>query len=308
VRDRFSGANFPAGPQLISGPDALAFVRQRHGLPRGDLDRIVRQQAYMASLANKVLTAGTLANPSRVHQLINAAQQSLVLDEGFDVLDFAARMQGLAAGNVMFETVPVLGDGDSESDGSVLKVDPEAVRAFVAQAIDAAAQPDPKPASPTTAPITVEVFNASKVTGLAKQVSEQLTEQGFLQGAVSNARPRATSVVRYPTGGRDAGKTVADALGGLPTEEDANLPIGTVQIYLGKDYSGSGTPRITGASLHRVDTSAATHLERTIADPAHTATIATTTSPTTASPTTAPPAPAPPPRPPMAGDKVPCVS
>ncbi|MGH3769945.1 MAG: LCP family protein, partial [Pseudonocardiaceae bacterium] len=64
VHDRFSGANFPAGPQRISGPAALAFVRQRHGLPRGDLDRIVRQQAYLASLANKVLTAGTLANPS----------------------------------------------------------------------------------------------------------------------------------------------------------------------------------------------------------------------------------------------------
>ncbi|MGH3721766.1 MAG: LCP family protein [Pseudonocardiaceae bacterium] len=136
VHDRFSGANFPAGPRLISGPEALAFVRQRHGLPRGDLDRIVRQQAYLASLAGKVLTAGTLANPGRINQLINATQQSLVLDEGFDVLDFAARMQGLAADDMVFETVPVLGDGNSESDGAVLEVDPETVRHFVSRAID----------------------------------------------------------------------------------------------------------------------------------------------------------------------------
>ncbi|MGH3924962.1 MAG: LCP family protein, partial [Pseudonocardiaceae bacterium] len=76
VSDRFSGAEFPAGPQTISGPDALAFVRQRHGLPRGDLDRVVRQQVFLASLANRVLSAGTLANPGRISELI-AATHSL---------------------------------------------------------------------------------------------------------------------------------------------------------------------------------------------------------------------------------------
>lgn len=298
VHDRFSGANFPAGPQLISGPDALAFVRQRHGLPRGDLDRIVRQQAYLASLANKVLTAGTLANPRRINQLINATQQSLVLDEGFDVLDFATRMQGLAAGNMVFETVPVVGDGDSESDGSVLEVDPEAVRAFVAQAIEA-----PSPTGSTHGPlaraaITVEVFNASAVSGLATSVSGHLTGQGFLRSTVGNTPTRATSVVRYPAGGEDAGRLVADTLGGLPVEEDSHLSAGTVQVYLGKDYSGPGNPRIAGASSQRVDTSTATDAVRPITDTARASSPSTAVSPTAT----------PPPRPPMVGGKVPCVS
>lgn len=287
VRDRFSGANFPAGPQLISGADALAFVRQRYGLPRGDLDRIVRQQAYLASLANKILTAGTLANPNRVRQLINAVKQSLVLDEGFDILDFAARMQGLTSGNVVFETVPVLGDGDSESDGSVLKVDPAAVRAFVVQGVDPTSA-NPKPAGPMAkAAITVEVFNASSVTGLAKSVAEQLTGQGFLQGTVGNSSIRTTSVVRYPTGGEEAGQVVADTLGGLPVEEDLNLAAGTVQVYLGKNYSGPGRPRIGGASLLTVDTARG---------------AGTLTS------SASPPDPTPPPSPPMVGGKLSCVS
>ena len=302
VHDRFSGANFPAGPQLISGPDALAFVRQRHGLPRGDLDRIVRQQAYLASLANKVLTAGTLANPRRINQLINATQQSLVLDEGFDVLDFAARMQGLAAGNMVFETVPVLGDGDSESDGAVLTVDPEAVRAFVAQAIEAPPPAGPQHGPPTKTAVTVEVFNASAVTGLARSVSEQLVGHGFLQGTVGNALTRATSVVRYPTGGADAGRLVADTLGGLPVAEDSQLSAGTVQVYLGKDYSGPGKPRVAGASPRRVDSSAATDVVRPITE----TTRASGTS-TAASPAATPPTPTPP-RPTMVGGKVPCVS
>ena len=63
TQDSFSGANFPAGPQTISGGQALAFVRQRHGLPLGDLDRVKRQQVFMASLAKTVTSSGTLTNP-----------------------------------------------------------------------------------------------------------------------------------------------------------------------------------------------------------------------------------------------------
>ncbi|MGH3871818.1 MAG: LCP family protein [Pseudonocardiaceae bacterium] len=253
VRDKFSGAYFPAGPQVISGPDALAFVRQRHGLPRGDLDRIVRQQVYLAALADKVLTAGTLSSPSRIRQLIDATQQSLVLDQHLDVLDFAARMQGLAAGNVVFQTVPVLGNSASESDGDVLQVDPQHVRAFVARAIDTRPPPDLTPGSPGRATVTVDVLNASGVTGLAKTVSEQLAKQGFVQGAVGNSPTRPTSVVRYPTGEQQAGQAVADTLGGLPVEEGSNLAAGTVQVYLGRDYPAPVKPRIGGASLLRLD-------------------------------------------------------
>jgi LCP family protein required for cell wall assembly len=311
VRDRFSGADFPAGPQLISGPEALAFVRQRHGLPRGDLDRIVRQQAYLASLASKVLSAGTLTNPRRIHQLINATQQSLVLDEGFDVLEFATRMQGLSAGNMMFETVPVLGDAQSESDGAVLTVDPRAVREFVAQAIE-----DPSAThSPRTplakATITVEVRNATAVTGLAKSVSGQLSEQGFGPGTVGNAPARATSVVRYPAGGQDAGRLVADTLGGLPTEEDSRLSAGTVRVYLGTDYS-RGKSRIAGALPWRAGTSAAAEDVHPIADTAGAGSSSPAASLAPAAPT--PPAPAPTapepttPGPSLVGGKVPCVS
>lgn len=300
VHDRFSGANFPAGPQLISGPDALAFVRQRHGLPRGDLDRIVRQQAYLASLADKILTAGTLANPSRIRQLINVAQQSLVLDEGFDVLDFATRMQGLTAGNVVFETVPVLGDDDSDSDGSVLKVDPEAVRAFVAQAVEAPTSTAAEP--PAAATIVVDVFNGAAVAGLAKSVSEQLSGQGFGAGSVGNSPARTSSVVHYPTGNADAGRQVATALGGLPIEEDANLGTGTVQVYLGKDYSGWRKQRIEGTLRQPARIARTEGAAQTIPDTVHSERASMPASATAVSPTP------PPPRPTMVGGKVPCVS
>ncbi len=65
VDDPLSGARFPAGPQTISGAAALAFVRQRHGLPEGDLSRIRRQQVFLAAVADKILSSGTLTNPAR---------------------------------------------------------------------------------------------------------------------------------------------------------------------------------------------------------------------------------------------------
>jgi hypothetical protein len=256
----------------------------------------------MASLAHKVLTAGTLANPSRINQLINATQQSLVLDDGFDVLDFATRIQGLAAGNVVFETVPVLGDGTSESDGAVLNVDPDAVRAFVGQAIDVPSRsdsnPDFQPAPQAKPTLTVDVFNASAVRGLAKSVSDQLTGQGFQPGTVGNSAVRPTSVVRYPTGGQDFARTVAYALGGLPVEEDAQLATGTVHVYLGKDYPKRSKSRVAGELPRRIVTPAVSDVARPVADTAgaDSTTIASS------------PPPAPPPRPSMVGGKVPCVS
>jgi LCP family protein required for cell wall assembly len=67
VDDPLSGARFPAGPLTISGGDALAFVRQRHGLPEGDLSRIRRQQVFLAAVADKIRSppAGAGGEPVR---------------------------------------------------------------------------------------------------------------------------------------------------------------------------------------------------------------------------------------------------
>ena len=45
----YSGINLPTGVSTIKGTQALAFVRQRHGLPHGDLDRIKRQQYFLSA-------------------------------------------------------------------------------------------------------------------------------------------------------------------------------------------------------------------------------------------------------------------
>ena len=258
VREYKSGANFPAGRQRISGGDALAFVRQRDGLPRGDLDRVVRQQVFLGALADQVLSAGTLANPGKLTDLVGSLQRSVVLDEGWDVLRFAQQVQGVAAGNIEFVTIPITGNDRVDGDGAVLTVDPRDVRDFVRSKTEAPADPDqgdPDQGQPTldSATITVDVRNAAGVSGLAGRVLDELAGGGFTRGEAANAASRAASVVRHATGEEEAGRRVAEALGGLPVESDANLAAGRVSVFLGEDYSGPGTQQLSAGPLLRLD-------------------------------------------------------
>lgn len=248
VDEELSGAEFPAGPQTISGVDALAFVRQRHGLPRGDIDRVVRQQAFMAGLAEKVLSSGTLTKPGRIREMIDATKQSVVLDKDWNVLSFAEQMQGIAAGDVRFVTIPIVGDTETYGEGMALEVDQEQVEQFVDAVIDP--QPGPEsPADSTNAAVTVSVLNTTGTQGLAGRVSMALTGRGYTPGEVGNAEPRAASMIQHAAGEAGAGERVADELGGLPVEEDPTLPPGTVQVYLGEDYAGPGLQGVAAGSV-----------------------------------------------------------
>ena len=133
VYEPLSGADFAAGWQRLDGPQALSFVRQRHDLPRGDLDRVVRQQVVMASLAHQVISGKTLSSPATLGRLQTAIQRSVVMSEGWDIMDFIKQLQKLAAGNVAFATIPVLDESGWSDDGmqSVVRVDPTQVQDWV---------------------------------------------------------------------------------------------------------------------------------------------------------------------------------
>ncbi|ONI81018.1 hypothetical protein ALI144C_20870 [Actinosynnema sp. ALI-1.44] len=137
VHDLYSGADFPAGQQTLQGVDALKFVRQRHGLTNGDLDRVRRQQAFLAGLANRMFSAGTLTDPTRITGLVNALTKTVVLDKGWDLLSFAQQLGGLSAGNIQFETIPTGRINlSTPSDGSAVEVNPDQVRQFVQGLLD----------------------------------------------------------------------------------------------------------------------------------------------------------------------------
>jgi LCP family protein required for cell wall assembly len=153
--DSDSGANFPAGKQTVSGGAALSFVRQRKNLPNGDLDRIVRQQVFLASAARKVLSAGTLTNPTALSGLLDAMKKSLVTDPGLDFTTLLQQGQSLISGNMTFVTIPVVNSNARSPRGqSIVQVDVAQVHQFMASL--AGGQPAPTsgkaPVPATTTP------------------------------------------------------------------------------------------------------------------------------------------------------------
>ncbi|GAA4667572.1 LCP family protein [Amycolatopsis dongchuanensis] len=244
VNDPYSGAKFTKGKHTISGVEALEFVRQRHGLPRGDLDRVVRQQVFMAGMARKVLSAGTLADPGKLSSLTDAIKKSVVLNQGWDILGFAQQMKGLTGGQLQFQTIPVVNvDYPTPEDGQAIKVDPSAVRKFVQGLTGPPAGAQSTPPGPDNSATTVDVHNGTPKSGLAATVSQALTGKGFKAGETGNASARVkATTIRYPAGAKDAAQSVSDALGVTAAlQEDDSVQSGHVLVVVGSDYSAASS-------------------------------------------------------------------
>lgn len=252
VDEPLSGANFPAGDQTLDGAQALSFVRQRHNLQRGDLDRIVRQQVFMASLAQSVLSAKTLSNPGKLSQLSSAVQRSVVLDDDWDVIGFARELQNLAGGQVRFQTIPVVDINAMTDYGeSIVQVDPKTVRKYVTELAGETTDSD-SDVAPTVDPstVTVDVANDSGTSGLASRVSDTMSAKGYQPGTVGNHTGDSVSEseVHAADPDSDSAKSVAAALGGLPVVQDSTLASDTVMVVLAAGYDGPGSGTGTTAT------------------------------------------------------------
>ena len=249
VYDDYSGADFPAGPQRLDAAQALAFVRQRHGLDNGDLDRTHRQQAFLVSVMHQLGESGTVTDMGKMEKLMDVVRTDIVLSQGWGQEQFR-RVGAIAGGaNVTYQTLPVL-RYDNIDGQDVNIVDPAAITAQVT----AAFSQDVAAAAPAAAPsATVDVINAGDTEGLAARVSHGLTARGYTAGQVRNAtgaEPTTTAIAYGFGAGADAA-ALAQLLGISAAGEDPALPAGRVHVTLGPDYSqpaGLDAPAVTAVS------------------------------------------------------------
>jgi LCP family protein required for cell wall assembly len=163
--DSDSGDHLSAGTHPnVGGNAALAFVRDRKGLPAGDLSRIQDQQYFLSQLMKKVLSAGTLTSPVRLAALLSAVTGSLTVDKGFGLAQFralASHVSSLTPSRVTFVPLPITTaagwrDIHGVRQSVVLLDDTHLPAAFATLAGTApatpttAASPTPGSSSPTT--------------------------------------------------------------------------------------------------------------------------------------------------------------
>jgi LCP family protein required for cell wall assembly len=111
VNDPIGHITLPAGTHTFSGDQALDYVRERHDLGNGsDIGRMKRQQAFIASMAHKAISANMLAKPFSMLKFLDAATKSIHLDEGIGSLAKIAglgyKFRNIGLDKIQFVTTP----------------------------------------------------------------------------------------------------------------------------------------------------------------------------------------------------------
>jgi len=238
-----SGINLPAGAQEISGAQALAFVRQRDGLPQGDLDRIVRQQVFIGAMVSKLLSQEVFFDLGLQRRLVEAASLALTVDSELDLFGLAEQMQAVTAGTVNFQTLPNLGVGTEDGLSIVVPEDREVLYDFFANltAQDPAAEPPPAQ-NVDPGEVSVAVFNGSVTGGIAAQTQTELEAAGFVVTSTGNADSSdyTQTEIRYAEGQESQAATLAAAIPGAVVRADSTLGGAELQLVLGSDFNGVG--------------------------------------------------------------------
>jgi LCP family protein required for cell wall assembly len=240
--DPYSNLHISGGKHVITGNEALAFVRTRHGVGNGgDLGRIQLQQEFFASLIQKLESQGTLEDPVRLFDIADTATRSLTVDPSLGsiakLVSLAQTLKHLHARNVTFVTMPTV--EDPANPNRLLPEQPQ--DDVLWQMVNADQEWPGQLAGPPAAETRVSVLNGTGIAGLAGRTAAGLRKLGFHVTSVGNAPATSTTTVSY-RGSTQAGSayTLVNALAGSP----AVLAGGSapVTLTIGSDFAGVHAP------------------------------------------------------------------
>ena len=252
VNDPLSGLKLDAGKHVVSGEEALAFVRARKTLGDGsDTSRIRRQQAFLSSMARQVLSSGTLLNPAALLGVLNAATESLTADPQLANIDnlreLAVSMKDLRPGDITFTTLPWYPAGDG---ANVLMNKKKAKPLFASMINDTPWPPKAAGDQPLlrTAPqdIRVEVINGTGIKGAGKKAKKALRAEGFNVVNVKNGDTVTQTTLIYDPEWDVSAKTIAySADAKVQQAQEGNG--GTMQLIIGPEFISAKPVTISDA-------------------------------------------------------------
>ncbi|MFI6586696.1 LCP family protein [Embleya sp. NPDC050493] len=274
LRDPKSGLDLPAGTSRLDGVKALQFVRARYiaSDPTGDIGRTQRQQKFMTQVLAKATSSGTLTDPLKLKNVLDAVLGSIKVDEGMSpqsFLELGGKLRNLSNSGVTYAQVPLKSVDHQVPDwgSTVLWDDAKAAGLFRAIREDKdliaptpekkpdtpgpANAPAPSPVSVEVAPneISVQVYNGGQATGLGTRAHEDLKGLGFAMAGpprTSTSTDGVRTIIRYDPRWNRSVKTVQAALPGATLEPVTGLGR-TIEVVAGSSYAGATPVRIGGA-------------------------------------------------------------
>lgn len=74
------GFDYPKGKITVGGEKALWFVRERHALPNGDLDRAANQRNVIKAVVAKGLSPEVIADPAAFTRFVSGVAEHVTVD------------------------------------------------------------------------------------------------------------------------------------------------------------------------------------------------------------------------------------
>lgn len=124
---------YRAGPNTLDGEHALEFVRERYAFADGDYQRVRNQQAFVKALLARNVSADTLLNPLKVHNVVSAIAPFISVDSGLDAATLAGlamELKDIRPHDMVMFTLPTRGTGTSADGQSIVLTDPAAINAI----------------------------------------------------------------------------------------------------------------------------------------------------------------------------------
>ncbi|WP_285724534.1 LCP family protein [Psychromicrobium xiongbiense] len=271
VVDPASGLNLPKGTSSVSGDQALAFLRTRHAFgDASDLARIAAQQSFLASMARKIKTEGTLTNLPKLYSIADIITQNLTVDPGLanvsSLITMAGRLKDVDLAKTAFVTVPwttyapdpgrvALSEPGASQLFSLIRRDGDvtagATTASATASGTATGTPGSSAPATTTAPPAQVAYNKaiqpiilSDASGAPTRAQEMLTSLasfGYTDVRISNTvAQQPNTQLLYGANFADVAQDLA-ATYHLPADALVSAPaINGVQFIVGQDFA-SGT-------------------------------------------------------------------
>lgn len=282
----------------LGAAQSLAYVRARDTLPGVDLGRTKRQQAVIDYVIYELKHEGVFTEVSKLNTLLSTADQYLITDSGFNLLDFATDMRALSGQDLSFQTLPYTPQNGVTVPGypspqDVNIIDIPYIQQLVKTAFDPqspatgakTATKSTASAAPTApaASVTVDVYNGDPdAAGLAGQVSQALVGLGYKAGKIENASAQTRTVepgtqIFYGAGAAGNAQQIAVQFGASATAL-SSLPADHVEVLIGSTVTAvpAGITPTSTATAGTQSTGAQVIGSRTAADPTTTPTPSST--------------------------------
>jgi LCP family protein required for cell wall assembly len=115
LNDPASGVHLVKGCQVLTGGEALAYVRDRHSFATQDLQREQDQRIFLKALLTKMMSTGVLLDPVKSLPAASGAVANLTVDQGTSL--YQLYQAAMAMRHPLTTTVPIANPNYSTAAG-----------------------------------------------------------------------------------------------------------------------------------------------------------------------------------------------